>query len=47
VLLDAGQRQAVRRRELADRGGAVGEPLEDAAAGRIGQREERPVEVVA
>jgi hypothetical protein len=44
VLLDAVQRQPVRLRELADRGRAGAEALEDPAPRRVGEGEERAVE---
>jgi hypothetical protein len=44
VLLDPVERQAGRPRELADRRRAAAEALEDPAARRIRQREERVVE---
>jgi hypothetical protein len=44
VLLDPVQRQPVRLRELADRGRAGAEALEDPAPRRVGEGEERPVE---
>jgi hypothetical protein len=44
VLLDPVERQPVRLRELADRGRAGAEALEDPAPGRVGEGEERPVE---
>jgi hypothetical protein len=44
VLLDPVERQAERPRELADRRRAAAEALEDPAARRIRQREERVVE---
>jgi hypothetical protein len=44
VLLDAVERQAERLGQLADRGRTAAEPLEDAAARRIRQGEERSIE---
>jgi hypothetical protein len=45
VLLDAVESQAERLRQLADGGGTSREQLEDPAACRIGQGEERVIEV--
>ena len=44
VLLDPVDRQPVRLRELADRGRAAAEALEDPAPGRVREGEERAVE---
>jgi len=45
VLPDPVERQPVRPRELADRGRAAGEALEDPAPGRVREGEEGPVEL--
>ena len=44
VFLDAVEGEAERLGQLADRGGTGREQLEDSAAGRIREREERPVQ---
>jgi len=44
VFRDRRRRYVERRRQLADRCSAVGEPSDDRAAGGIGQRREQPVE---
>jgi hypothetical protein len=44
VLLDPVEGQPERLRELADRGRAAAEPLEDLAPRRVGEGEERVVE---
>jgi hypothetical protein len=44
VLADPVDRQAVGLRELADRGGAAAEALEDSSPGRVREGEEGPVE---
>src|SRR5919204_107489 len=44
VLLDAVERQAERLGQLTDGGGTVREQLEDSAARRIREREERAIE---